>query len=90
MNPSSRKGNNPELWDKFLNDLDERLQFGLLEPLRRVNTYHFEGTALLIIEPGTQQDFDYLSKPHVSQQLQLLVSGSTKIDKIEIKKVSTE
>lgn len=89
MNPSSKKGNNPELWDKFLNDLDERLQFGLLEPLRRVNSYHFEGTTLLIIEPGTQQDFDYLSKPHVSQQLQLLASGSTKIDKIEIKKVST-
>jgi hypothetical protein len=90
MNPSSRKGNNPELWDKFLNDLDERLQFGLLEPLRRINSYHFEGNSILIIEPGTQQDFDYLTKPHVSHQLQLLASGSTKIEKIEIKKAGSE
>lgn len=36
MNPSSSKGNRPELWAKFLDHLDEKLQLGLLEDRKSV------------------------------------------------------
>lgn len=84
MNPSSKKGNNPELWDKLLQDLDERLQFGLLEPLRKIHSYHFEGNALFV-EVTLQQDFNYLNKQHVLQQFRLLASQSTGVDSVEIR-----
>lgn len=85
MNPSSRKGNNPEKWDKLLNDLDEKLQFGLLEPLRRVHSYHLEANTL-IIEPFSDADFTYFSKDAVKQQLSLLSSQSTGASEIILKK----
>lgn len=89
MNPTSRKGNNPELWDKLLQDLDERLQFGLLEPLRKVESYHFEGS-VLFIEVAIQQDFNYLSKPHVLQQLKLLAGQGTGVSSVELKLKESE
>ena len=33
MNPSAKRGNNPERWDCLLADLDDKLQLGLLEHL---------------------------------------------------------
>lgn len=89
MNPSSKKGNNPELWDKFLQDLDERLQFGLLEPLRKIHSYHFEGDALFV-EVSLLQDFNYLNKQHVLQQFRLLASQSTGVNSVEVKLKETE
>lgn len=82
--PSSGKGNNPELWNKLLADLDEKLQFGLLERLRRVQSYHFEGDTLFI-QPANQDDHLYLSKPAFLQQLQVFASHSSKVETIKVK-----
>lgn len=81
---SNSKGNNPQSWTKLLDELDDKLQFGLLEPLRRVTTYHFEDDTLYI-EPGTPEDLQYLGKPAVLQQLQIFVQGSVGVEKVKIK-----
>lgn len=82
---SSAKGNNPELWQKLLDELDEKLQFGLLEKLQRIISYHFEGD-VLYIEPFTPEDEQYLSKPSTLAQLQVFAQGATKIEKVKLKK----
>ena len=53
MSDGAAKGNNPVLWDKFLADLDEKLQLGLLDRMRRVQAYHFESDTLFL-EPGSK------------------------------------
>jgi len=86
MNPSTKKGNNPELWDKLLEHLDQKLQFGLLDHLRRVASYHFE-EEILYIEPGSNEDTEYLSKDTVLQQLQLLTQDALKVvERVKLKK----
>lgn len=82
---SSAKGNNPELWQKLLTELDEKLQFGLLEKLQRISSYHFEGD-VLFLEPGSPEDEQYLSKSSSFQQLQVFAQGATKVDKVKLKK----
>ncbi len=79
------KGNNPELWDKLLAVLDDKLQLGLLEHMRRVTTYHFEDD-ILFLEPGTPEDSNYLSKETVFHHLQLLAQDAVKIERIKLKK----
>ena len=78
------KGNNPDRWNALLDSLDEKLQLGLLEYLRRVNVYHFEGNTLYLV-PGSQEDRNYFSKPAVTQQLTLLAHDAVKVEKIELK-----
>jgi len=86
MNPSTKKGNNPELWDKLLSHLDDKLQFGLLDHLRRVTSYHFE-EEILYIEPGSDEDTEYLTKDPVLQQLQLMAQDALKVvEKVKLKK----
>lgn len=81
------KGNNPEAWERLLAELDEKLQFGLLERLRRATSYHFEGDEL-IIEPGSEEDSQYLAKSPVLQQLQVLAQSTTKVEKVKLKKLN--
>jgi hypothetical protein len=85
ISPTSRKGNDPERWNKFLETLDEKLQLGLLEYLRRVSSYHFE-EEILYIEPSSQEDLEYLTKDTVFQQLELLAQDAIKIESVKIKK----
>ena len=82
--PSARKGNQPAVWEKFLNLLDERLQFGLLERLRRVKSYHIEGS-ILYIEPSSEIDTAYLKKSAVFIQLGILAKDGCGTEKVEIK-----
>lgn len=84
MNPSARKGNNPELWEKLLATLDEKLQLGLLDHLQRVESYHFEDKTLFI-QPNKQADHEYLSKPAFLQQLQLLAQDAVDVETVIIK-----
>lgn len=70
---------------KLLDALDEKLQLGLLDHLRRVTSYHFEG-GTLTIEPGEGNDYSYLSKPAVQQQLELFAQDTTAIEKLVLKK----
>ncbi len=74
MESSAARGNSPEKWGKLLAELDDKLQLGLLNPLRRVNSYHFEGQTLHI-EPGTEEDLKYLGKDSVKQQLAIFASA---------------
>lgn len=85
MAASSEKGNNAELWDKLLVELDEKLQLGLLDHLKRIASYHFEAD-VLYVEPGTPEDEKYLSKDSALQQLQLLAQVACKVDRVKIKK----
>jgi hypothetical protein len=84
MNPASRKGNNPERWEKFLVVLDERLQLGLLSYLQSIASYHFEEETLYI-EPSGAKDMSYLSRPAVLQQLELLAKDILDVKEVKIK-----
>lgn len=83
---STSKGNNPALWEKLLEGLDEKLQLGLLDKLRRISTYHFEEETLFI-QAGTPEDEEYLKKETVLHQLELLTQDIVKIEKVKIKKL---
>jgi hypothetical protein len=84
MDTSAIKGNDPERWGELLRYLDERLQLGLLDRLRRVTSYSLEGEMLEITcaNPG---DEEYLSKAVVMQQLRLLSSDAIGVTVIRIK-----
>ncbi len=83
MHPSSSKGNNPELWNKLLEALDDRLQLGLLDHLKRVNSYHFEDMTLTL-QPGSKEDKVYLAKSAVATQLRLFAEEIVQVDKIKL------
>jgi len=79
------KGNNPERWDKLLQVLDEKLQLGLLDHLRKVEVYHFEEN-ILFIQPSTNESLEYLKKDTVLKQLEVLAQDAINVDKIKIDK----
>ncbi len=79
------KGNQPELWEKLLQSLDEKLQLALLEHLRRANSYHFEHEELFI-EPGSDEDEEYLKRDATFQQLQFLAHDAVGVEKVRIRK----
>jgi hypothetical protein len=89
MSEGSAKGNNPALWDKFLADLDDKLQLGLLDRLRRVQAYHFESETLFI-EAGSPEDEAYLQKGAQFQQLALLAEHSTGVREVKIRSTATK
>ena len=78
------KGNEPERWEKLLAVLDEKLQLGLLDYLRRVAAYHFEED-ILYIEPGSKADEEYFKREAAFQQLNLLAQDAVKVDKVKIR-----
>ncbi|MBX7143076.1 MAG: hypothetical protein K1X79_01360 [Oligoflexia bacterium] len=78
------RGNNSELWNKLLHELDEKLQLGLLDRLRRATSYHFEAETLYI-EPGDANDLKYLQKDSALQQLQIFAQLACKVEKVKIK-----
>jgi hypothetical protein len=86
MSPSAKRGNNPERWELLLTDLDEKLQLGLLEHLKRINSYHFEED-VLYIEAADLKDQEYLLRDPVLHQLKLLAESCIKVDNVKIKKI---
>ena len=84
MTDGSAKGNDPILWNKLLEELDEKLQLGLLDKLRRIQGYHFEGETL-IIEAGTDDDENYLKRPATLQQLGLYAQDATGVKEVRVK-----
>lgn len=89
MNVSSKKGNFPEKWEKLLEVLDDKLQLGLLEHLRRVTAYHIEED-VLYIEPGSPADEEYLKRDSTFQQLEVLAADAIQVDKVKLKKLTSE
>ncbi len=83
MADSKARGNNPDLWDKLLFDLDEKLQLGLLDRLRRVAAYHFESETLFL-DPATPEDAAYLTKGATFQQLELLAQDSAMVREVRV------
>jgi hypothetical protein len=84
MTDSAGADNNSKLWEKLIAVLDDKLQFGLLERVRRAAQYKFEGDTL-IIAPGSKEDSAYLRKESVHQQLSLFAEQSTKVKKVLIR-----
>lgn len=84
MEQSASKGNSPEKWNKLLEELDDKLQLGLLDRLRRVTSYHFEGRELFI-ETSSAEDQQYLEKDSVRQQLSVFASGVA-VDFVSLRK----
>ena len=87
MSDGAAKGNNPVLWKKFLADLDEKLQLGLLDRMRRVQAYHFESD-ILFLEPGSKEDEAYLQKGAQFTQLCLLAQDSTGVSEVKFRPVA--
>lgn len=83
MNDSGVRGNNPELWEKLLSELDEKLQLGLLDRLRRIAAYHFESD-ILFVDPSNAEDANYLSKGSTLQQLELYAQDATKVREVRL------
>lgn len=86
QDPSDKvtNGNNPELWTKLIEMLDEKLQLALLDRIRRTHAYHFEKETL-ILEAGSNDDEQYLKKPSTLQQLELLAQDATGVREVKIK-----
>jgi hypothetical protein len=83
MNTSAHKGNAPEAWTRLLEVLDEKLQLGLLDKVKRVHSYHVEdGT--LFIEAGSVADRDYLCKEAVHQQLRLFAEDIFRVRAVKV------
>lgn len=78
-----KKGNDPARWTKLLDGLDERLQLGLLDKLRKAVSHHFEKDTLLI-QPASVEDEEYLKKNQVLQQLEVLAQDIVNVEKVKI------
>ncbi|MCO6430928.1 MAG: hypothetical protein J5J00_08710 [Deltaproteobacteria bacterium] len=81
------KGNQPERWEKLLMALDEKLQLGLLDRLRRVTRYEFTKESAgeaLIIETASAEDEEYLSKEPFFHQLELLAQDAIGVERVQI------
>ncbi len=83
MKESKARGNCPELWERLLSELDEKLQLGLLDRLRRVAAYHFE-TEILFIDPASPEDGAYLNKGPTLQQLELFAQDAANVHEVRI------
>lgn len=79
------KGNDPKRWDALLEYLDEKLQLGLLDNLRKVSAYHFEDK-VLYLECSTPEVEKYLGKDSVLQQLTVIAQDVCNVDEVKIKK----
>lgn len=84
MNAKVTKGNNPELWQRLLDSLDEKLQLNLLGHLQKISAYHFEDD-VLFIDPGSPEEEEFFRRDSVFQQLQLLAQDAVKVDRVKIK-----
>ena len=73
MEQSSNRGNAPDKWEKLLIELDDKLQLGLLDRLRRIESYHIEEKSLILV-PGNADDAQYLMKESVKQQLSVFIT----------------
>lgn len=86
MTDRAAKGNNPVLWDKLLTELDEKLQLGLLDRMRRVKAYHFESDTLFI-EFASADDENYFKKGGTLQHLGLFAQDITGVREVRIRSV---
>ncbi len=79
------KGNNEEAWQALLDSLNDKLQLGLLDHLRRAKSYHLESSILYIV-PSNQSDYSYLTQASNLEPLRIfaedVISG---VSKVEIK-----
>lgn len=81
------KGNCPDVWNKLLALLDEKLQLGLLEYMRRATSYNLEDDTLYI-QPGSSKDYEDLCEATMFQHLTLLAEEIKEVQQIKIEKVS--
>ena len=69
--------------------LDEKLQFGLLEYLKKAKTYHFEED-VLFLQPGSPEDEKYFAKSAVTQQLLILAQDAVGVKEVRFTKAESQ
>ena len=84
MSDGAVKGNNPDLWQKLLAELDEKLQLGLLDRMKRVRAYHFESDTLFI-ELGNEEDEKYFKNGGSFQHLELIAQDATRVREVRLR-----
>ena len=62
-------------WEQLIDYLGEKLQLGLLEKLRRVNCYQFEGE-VLTIEPNNTKDKEFFKQSIIKTQIEMYLQDS--------------
>ena len=75
-------GNNPQSWEKLLSVLDDKMQFNLLEHVKKASGYHFESDTLYI-EAATPAEAEFLNKS--LQTLNLFAAEVCKVKEVKIK-----
>ncbi len=76
--------NNNQRWQKFLDILDEKLQLGLLNHLRKVQNFSFDNDTL-ILEIENQIDLNYFKNEAFLQQLKVLAKDAISVKDVIIK-----
>jgi len=89
MSTPTVTGNNPDKWNLLLASLDEKLQFGLLDHLRKVLSYHFEERTLYL-EPSNAEEAEYLNRPLTRQQIQLFAQDIIGVEQVVIQHSSID
>lgn len=83
MNQPPQNNQATQLWKTLLDALDEKLQLGLLELLKRSHSYDIEdGT--LCITPVNEVDEEYLRKDETSRHLLLIAEDSIGVTQVTI------
>lgn len=77
-------GNDQKRWQKLLELLDEKLQLGLLDQLRRVHCYYFEQDTLYL-EPSDTTNAESLTREPLLQQLQLFARATMGVKDVVVK-----
>lgn len=67
-----------------MDSLDEKLQFGLLDHVRKVASYHFEERTLYL-EPASAEEASYLNRSPILQQIQLIAQDIIGVEQVVVK-----
>ncbi len=86
MNES--KGNNPELFSQLLSLVDEKLQLGLLDALKKIHSYHFEDETLFLKVEAAEL-LEYLKRDAVFQQLSIFAKDACQVERVKVEHIES-
>lgn len=88
MNEDNSTNKESQLWQALLHALDEKLQLGLLDHLKRSDSYAIEGDTLLIT-PANEKDEQYLRKEETINHLLLIAEDAIGIKAVTIRPITS-
>ena len=74
------------MWQKLLDSLDDKMQFGLLNALRATTTYHFEGDSLYL--EANKATSAYLANHNNLNMLKIYATSAVAVKNISIKEIT--